>query len=114
MFLFSFLFLRKKNIDAIKKMTAMTQDEIVSNTKTVIQGLEALKNENHSILNWLLSSLRAIQGETQNGDSKVTLMEEKAVIIQKSIESIELGLGEAQVSNQASLVNMRHQGNEFR
>lgn len=78
-------------------MTAMTQDEIVANTKTVIQGLEALKNENHSILNGLLSSLKAVQQDAGQHDPNVKLMEEKASIVQKSIESIELGLGEAQV-----------------
>ena len=30
-------------------MTAMTQEEIVSSTKTVIQGLEALKNEHNQV-----------------------------------------------------------------
>lgn len=78
-------------------MTAMTQDEIVTNTKTVIQGLEALKNENHSILSGLLPSIKAIR-ESSKDDANVKIMEEKANIIQKSIESIELGLGEAQVN----------------
>lgn len=82
-------------------MTAMTQDEIITNTKTVIQGLEALKNENHSILSGLLSSLQAVR-EATKGDANIKLMEEKAGIIQKSIESIELGLGEAQVCTQYS------------
>jgi len=77
-------------------MTAMTQDEIITNTKTVIQGLEALKTENHSILSGLLSSLTIVR-EAAKGDANTKLMEEKASIIQKSIESIELGLGEAQV-----------------
>ncbi|RWS28846.1 Kinesin light chain-like protein [Leptotrombidium deliense] len=78
-------------------MTAMTQEDIITNTKTVIQGLEALKNENHSILNGLLSSLKAVQQDTSDRDPNVKLMEEKASIVQKSIQSIELGLGEAQV-----------------
>ncbi|XP_013779832.1 kinesin light chain-like isoform X2 [Limulus polyphemus] len=74
-------------------MTAMTQEEIITNTKTVLQGLEALKNEHNSIYNGLMSSLKAVQRE--NGDSN--LMEEKANIIKKNLESIDLGLGEAQV-----------------
>ncbi|KAI1287654.1 Kinesin light chain [Halotydeus destructor] len=78
-------------------MTAMTQEEIVVNTKTVIQGLEALKNENLSILGGLLSSLTVIRQETESNDPNVKLMEEKANIIQKCVENIELGLGEAQV-----------------
>ena len=78
-------------------MVQMSQDELVSNTKTVIQGLEALKNENNSILNGLNSSLKAIRVDAPENDPNVRLMEEKASIIQKSIESIDLGLGEAQV-----------------
>lgn len=55
----------------------MTQDEIVANTKTVQQGLEALRSEHVTLL-----------GEKDP---------DKADIIQKSIENIELGLAEAQV-----------------
>jgi hypothetical protein len=58
-------------------MTQMTQDEIVANTKTVQQGLEALRSEHFTLL-----------GEKDP---------DKADIIQKSIENIELGLAEAQV-----------------
>ncbi|KAG4072160.1 hypothetical protein HA402_015659 [Bradysia odoriphaga] len=61
-------------------MTQMTQDEIVSNTKTVLQGLEALRVEHVSLINGL--------GTGKN---------ERSDIVQKNIESIELGLGEAQV-----------------
>ncbi|UYV77508.1 KLC4 [Cordylochernes scorpioides] len=85
----------RKKIECIGKMTQMTQEEILTNTKTVIQGLEALKNEHHSILNGLLSSLRAVQMD--NAGSPASLMEEKAGLIRKNLNSIELGLGEAQV-----------------
>lgn len=61
----------------------MTQDEIVANTKTVQQGLEALRSEHFTLL-----------GEKDP---------DKADIIQKSIENIELGLAEAQVRNYFSL-----------
>lgn len=86
------------------KMTPMSQEEIIANTKTVIQGLEALKSENHSILNGLLSSLNAIKSEPQTGGTKARLAEEKASIIQKSIDSIELGLGEAQVRHSLGFI----------
>ena len=85
-------------------MTQMTQEEIMTNTKTVVQGLEALKNEHNSILNGLTSSLelavnaveKAQQAvQQQNGDSSV--VEEKTGLVQKSLDMIELGLGEAQV-----------------
>ncbi|XP_025105838.1 kinesin light chain-like isoform X12 [Pomacea canaliculata] len=84
---------RKKKIEEIGKMTALSQDEIVSSTKTVIQGLETLKNEHHQILNSLLSSLKTIKRES--GDTN--LVEEKTNILKKSLETIELGIGEAQV-----------------
>ncbi|BFZ07109.1 hypothetical protein BsWGS_10148 [Bradybaena similaris] len=74
-------------------MTALNQDEIVNNTKTVIQGLDTLKNDYQQILNTLLSSLKTIKRE--NGDTN--LVEEKTYILQKSLETIELGLGEGQV-----------------
>lgn len=62
-------------------MTQMTQDEIVSNTKTVLQGLEALRVEHVSLMTTLGTNVKS----------------EKADIVHKNIESIELGLGEAQV-----------------
>lgn len=65
-------------------MTQMTQEEIVTNTKTVLQGLEALRVEHMSI----------IAGLTEGKKDP-----DKADIIQKNIENIELGLGEAQVSH---------------
>ncbi|GAB6020507.1 Kinesin light chain 3 [Chamberlinius hualienensis] len=74
-------------------MTALTQEEIMSNTKTVVQGLEALKNEHNSILNGIVASLKAAKIEKVDSN----LMEEKAGIVQKSLDMIELGLGEAQV-----------------
>lgn len=63
-------------------MTQMTQEEIVTNTKTVLQGLEALRVEHLSI----------IAGLTDGKKDP-----DKADIISKNIEDIELGLGEAQV-----------------
>jgi kinesin light chain len=96
-------------------MTQMTQEEIMTNTKTVVQGLEALKNEHNSILNGLTSSLelavsavekaqQAVQqqsvnssGVTSGGVGDASVVEEKTGLVQKSLEMIELGLGEAQV-----------------
>ncbi|XP_060070607.1 kinesin light chain-like isoform X3 [Ylistrum balloti] len=74
-------------------MTALSQEEIFCNTKTIIQGLDTLKNEHHQILNGLLSSMKTIKRE--NGDTN--LMEEKTNRLKKSLETIELGLSEAQV-----------------
>jgi kinesin light chain len=76
------LFLFRKKIENIGKMTQMTQEEIVTNTKTVLQGLEALRVEHMSI----------ITGLTEGKKDP-----DKSDIISKNIENIELGLGEAQV-----------------
>lgn len=92
---FNFLFLRKK-IEHIGRMTQMTQEEIVTNTKTVMQGLEALKNEHSSILHGLTSSLEVAVGAVERANL-TNVVEEKSGLVRKSIEMIELGLGEAQV-----------------
>uniref|UniRef100_A0AAQ5Z6U1 Kinesin light chain n=1 Tax=Amphiprion ocellaris TaxID=80972 RepID=A0AAQ5Z6U1_AMPOC len=70
----------------------LSQDEIISRTKQVIQGLEALKQEHHSILEGLLGTLRCLKQ-----DEEGVLMEEKSHMIRKSLEMLELGLSEAQV-----------------
>uniref|UniRef100_A0A8C9YS10 Kinesin light chain n=1 Tax=Sander lucioperca TaxID=283035 RepID=A0A8C9YS10_SANLU len=70
----------------------LSQDEIISRTKQVIQGLEALKQEHHSILGGLLDTLRCLKQ-----DEEGVLVEEKSHMIRKSLEMLELGLSEAQV-----------------
>ncbi|KAJ1108134.1 hypothetical protein NDU88_005516 [Pleurodeles waltl] len=74
------------------KLEKLTQDEIISKTKQVIQGLEALKNEHNSILQSLLDTLKCLKK-----DDETNLVEEKSIMIRKSLEMLELGLGEAQV-----------------
>lgn len=59
-----------------------------------IAGLEQLKNEHNDILNSLYQSLKMVKKD--KGDSN--LVEEKTRMIEKSLESLELGLGEAKVS----------------
>ncbi|XP_071551977.1 kinesin light chain isoform X13 [Panulirus ornatus] len=73
-------------------MTALTQEEVASHTRTVVQGLEALRNEHNSILNGINSTLASSHHPP---DSNV--ISEKAGIIQKSLDQIELGLSEAQI-----------------
>jgi len=92
----------RKKIEEIGKMTALSQEEIVSNTKTVMQGLDTLKNEHHQILNSLLSSMKTIKKE--NGDTN--LVEEKTHILQKALETIDLGLSEAQVRTLMGLFSL--------
>lgn len=88
---FSFCHCSKK-IESIGKMTALTQEEVASHTRTVVQGLEALRNEHNSILSGINSTLASAHHPP---DSNV--ISEKAGILQKSLDQIELGLSEAQV-----------------
>ncbi|XP_064407990.1 kinesin light chain 2 isoform X2 [Latimeria chalumnae] len=74
-----------------EKLEKLTQDEIVMNTKAVIQGLETLKNEHNSILSTLLETMKCL-----NKEQEANVVQEKSSLLQKSLEAIELGLGEAQ------------------
>lgn len=75
----------------------VTQEDIIANTKTVIQGLEALRNENRSIHAGLLSSIENVLDEPNLNDLNVRVVEEKTTMVAKIIENVELGLAEAQV-----------------
>ena len=66
----------------------------------IFQGLDTLKNEHHQILNSLLSSMKTIKKE--NGDTN--LVEEKTYILKKALETIDLGIGEAQVRKKFSYI----------
>lgn len=73
-------------------MTMISQDEIVSNAKTVTKGLEALRQEHESILTGIKSSLEQADLGAEN-----SLIQEKCMLMERSLEMIELGLGEAHV-----------------
>ncbi|XP_029448663.1 kinesin light chain 4 isoform X3 [Rhinatrema bivittatum] len=75
-----------------EKLEKLNQEEIISNTKLVIQGLEALKNEHNTILYSLLETIKCLKKEEE-----ASLVHEKSSLLRKSVEMIELGLGEAQV-----------------
>lgn len=77
-------------------MTAVTQEEVVSHTRTVVQGLEALRSEHNSILGGLNGGNNSQNSTPLPKDSNV--VSEKAGILQKSLDQIELGLSEAQVT----------------
>uniref|UniRef100_A0A8D3E3D1 Kinesin light chain n=1 Tax=Scophthalmus maximus TaxID=52904 RepID=A0A8D3E3D1_SCOMX len=68
--------------DALERLS---QDEIVLNTKAVMQGLETLRGEHAQLLNSLLDC------------TQPPVAQEKSGLLRKSLEAIELGLGEAQV-----------------
>ena len=86
----------RKKIEEIGEKTsapAMTQEEIISSTKTVVQGLETLRVEHHQVLN----GLQASADNEKTGTSTTGLVDEKMSLLKKSIEMIELAMGEAQV-----------------
>uniref|UniRef100_A0A7E4W6K1 Kinesin light chain n=1 Tax=Panagrellus redivivus TaxID=6233 RepID=A0A7E4W6K1_PANRE len=80
-----------RKIEEFGKMSGMSQEDILSSTKTVGQGLEALKQEHETIKATLLNT-----GDSLGPDER-TLIEEKSRIIDKNLESIRLGIEEAQV-----------------
>lgn len=75
-------------------MTSLSQDEIISNTKVVMQGLESLKSEHMQILNSLCNSLKTIKADAGND---TLLIEDKTALLKKSLDMIDLGMGEAEV-----------------
>uniref|UniRef100_A0A8C5N2M4 Kinesin light chain n=1 Tax=Leptobrachium leishanense TaxID=445787 RepID=A0A8C5N2M4_9ANUR len=75
-----------------EKLDKLSQEEIISNTKLVMQGLEALRNEHNSILHSLLETIKCLKK-----DEEANLVHEKSSLLRKSVEMIELGLGEAQL-----------------
>uniref|UniRef100_A0A8C1P987 Kinesin light chain n=1 Tax=Cyprinus carpio TaxID=7962 RepID=A0A8C1P987_CYPCA len=70
----------------------LSQDELLCRTREVMQGLEALHAEHQAILEGLMGTLRCLK-QSQEGRA----VEEKTAMIQRSMEMLELGLGEAQV-----------------
>ncbi|XP_076971759.1 kinesin light chain 2 isoform X1 [Tamandua tetradactyla] len=66
----------------------LSQDEIVLGTKAVIQGLETLRGEHRALLAPLVAHEAA---DAEPGS------QERCVLLRRSLEAIELGLGEAQV-----------------
>lgn len=74
-------------------MSVIIQEEILRNTKTVTQGLDALLEEYEAIKSKLL-----INSENLTNDER-QLNEEKVVIVDKNIDSIKLAIDEARVLN---------------
>uniref|UniRef100_A0A8C2Q4W1 Kinesin light chain n=1 Tax=Cyprinus carpio TaxID=7962 RepID=A0A8C2Q4W1_CYPCA len=70
----------------------LSQDELLCRTREVMQGLEALRAEHQAILEGLMGTLRCLK-QSQEGRA----VDEKTAMIQRSMEMLELGLGEAQV-----------------
>lgn len=75
-------------------MTMISQDEIVANAKTVTKGLEALRTEHETILGGIKASLATVEQE-EEGVEGSSLIQEKCGLMQRSLDMITLGLGEA-------------------
>ncbi|XP_038823911.1 kinesin light chain 1-like isoform X2 [Salvelinus namaycush] len=74
-----------------------TQEEMLGQTRQVIQGMEALRLEHHSLLEGLLGSLHCLEVEGSQNHEEPSPAQEKARAIRRSLDTLELGLGEAQV-----------------
>lgn len=75
-------------------MSDVTQQEILSQTSIVAKGLESLRVEHQQILSSLKESLAAIGKE----DGATRFIEDKLGLIGKTLEKLELAVGEADVS----------------
>ena len=64
----------------------MSQDDILQSTKSVIQGLDALKNEHGKMLETIVNSTPKLSPVDTNK------LEEKVGLLRKSMDMIELGL----------------------
>jgi kinesin light chain len=72
----------------------ISQEEIVHNAQTVTKGLEALRLEHQSLLGGLLQSSKP---ETSDDELIALSQREKCSLLERSLEMIDLGLGEAHV-----------------
>ena len=68
----------------------ISQDEIVHNAQSVMKGLEALRLEHQTLLGGLKSL-------TLDDESAIMAQQEKSSMLERSLEMIDLGLGEAHV-----------------
>ena len=73
----------------------MTQDDILRNTKTVTQSLEALKLEHNALVKQLLERLETLKNDSLNSNEKI--VNEEVSIIRNSIEMVQLGINEGTV-----------------
>ena len=71
----------------------ITQDEIVHQAHSVMKGLEALRLEHQTLLGGAKSALLS----SGQDESLATAQQEKCSQLERSLEMIELGLGEAHV-----------------
>lgn len=70
----------------------LNPEELVRQTRQVVQGLEALRAEHRGLAGHLAEALAG-----PGPGPGLELLEEKQQVVSHSLEAIELGLGEAQV-----------------
>jgi hypothetical protein len=90
----------RKKIEEIGKMAGLTQDEILQSTRTVCQGLEALKEEHETIKSTLLGSVESLQTDEKK------VVEDKSKLLSKNLDAIQLGIEEAHVSWLLKTINL--------
>ena len=76
----------------------INQDDIIQNTRTVIQSLETLKNEHSTMIKSLIDKLETVKNDTSNR----TIIEEEINVLKNSDEMVGLGISEASVLVQLS------------
>jgi len=78
----------------------MDQLEILRKCRSVKHGLDALRQEQSSILHSLVATLTAIRREKDPDTSQLSLVEEKATIVRRLLAEVELGVEEATMMSQ--------------
>jgi kinesin light chain len=78
--------------------TQMNQDDILQSTRSVVQSLEALKNEHSTMIKTLCDKLELIKSDLNTK----TVVEEEISILKNSDEMVHLGISEATVLMQLS------------
>ena len=68
-----------------------SQEDILQSTKTVIQGLDALKNEHGKILESLVEAIRVDSASSSTHSNDLNKLEEKTGLLRKSMDMIDLG-----------------------
>ena len=75
-------------------MSALSQEEVISNTKLLMQGLESLKTDTNQLINAAVPSENV--GDQSTEDKEYV---ERVSNLKHSLESIEWGISEAQVTS---------------
>jgi len=92
----------KMTTDEQTEHAILSQDDILRQTKTVVQGLDTLKADHMQ----MLASLRSIS-RCDIGDSGISVpTDDRISVVVKSLEQLELGIGEAQVCYYFLIINL--------